>query len=240
MEYTAKYLKDYISKIKKIEGGQTSQVDAAWRELGYINASAFKGYRKLSYKEAKYNWLIYSIKNKAIRILVEHTDNNNIATYGGVLFIYTLEGIQLSFHLGKLLDSSYNDIHKRFCKKVKWDGVQNSYTYDDINEYNQARAKYEQKCLEDKEKEQQNSVLIHNEIKSFFKHHNTRKTYGLPIKKTEWLKLCDKVNAIPTDIVLIESIIRMYGITKYELVSKIAHQINRNLPLYWNHYHFNE
>lgn len=82
MKYTTEQLNAYLISVRKIRGGQTAEVDEAWRQLGFINASAFKGYKALSEEQAQYNAMIYAAKEQAIRVLVQHTDN--VSAFGGI------------------------------------------------------------------------------------------------------------------------------------------------------------
>lgn len=238
-QFTEVELNAYLSTIKNIQGGQSAQVDEAWRTLGYINASAYKGYGALSDEHAIYNGMVYRTKEQAILTLAEHTDN--IAAFGGVLYIRTLDGIQISFHLGTMSHSSsmLGLLHRQYQTKVEWDGVQNSYTYTDINAYNEARAEYQRKRQEDADKKKYIDSLIHAEVQKFFAHHSTRKAYGLPTKKAEWNEVCSWATSLsPTAYP--EAIIRYYGIENYGMNCMVARQIEKNLPEGWNKYNFND
>ena len=238
-QFTEAELNAYLSTIKEIHGGQSAQVDEAWRTLGYINASAYKGYGVLSDVQAAYNGMVYRTKEQAILTLSEHT--GNVAAFGEVLYIRTLNGIQLSFHLGTIghCSSDLNTLHSRYQAKVEWDGVQNSYTYTDVDAYNSARAEYQRKRQEDAEKKKSVDSLIHAEVQKLFAHHSTRKAYGLPTKKTEWQKVCDWATSLrPTAIP--EIIIRNYGIKSYGANCTVARLIEKKLPEGWNKYNFND
>lgn len=238
-QFTEVELNAYLSTINNIQGGQSAQVDEAWRTLGYINASAYKGYGALSDEHAIYNGMVYRTKEQAILTLAEHTDN--IAAFGGVLYIRTLDGVQISFHLGSMShhSSMLGLLHYRFQKEVEWDGVQNSYTYTDIEAYNAARAEYQRKRQEDADKKKHIDSLINAEVQKFFAHHSTRKAYGLPTKKADWQKVCDWATSLsPTAYP--EAIISNYGIKNYGMNCMVARQIERNLPEGWNKYNFNE
>ena len=238
-QFTDTELNNYLTSISSITGGQSAQVDEAWRTLGYINASAFKGYGSISDDHAAYNGKVYRIKEQAIVTLAQHTDN--IAAFGGVLYIRTLDGIQISFHLGTMSHSSsmLGLLHEQYQAKVEWDGVQNSYTYTDINAYNEARAEYQRKRQEDADKKKYIDSLIHAEVQKFFAHHSTRRAYGLPTKKAEWNEVCSWATSLsPTAYP--EAIISLYGINNYRMNCIIAHQIEKNLPEGWNKYNFND
>ena len=238
-QFTDSELNTYLSTISNIQGGQSAQVDEAWRTLGYINASAFKGYGALSDDHAAYNGMVYRTKEKAIIILASHTDN--IAAFGGVLYIRTLDGIQISFHLGSHSSSMLRLLHEQYQAKVEWDGVQNSYTYTDINAYNEARAEYQRKRQEDADKRKYIDSLIHAEVQKFFAHHATRKSFGLPAKKKEWEAYCEEAMTKCSwahDVWSI--IIGCYGIRVSADIHRVALTINAALPEGWNKYNFND
>lgn len=238
--FTDSELNAYLQNIQAITGHQTAQVDEAWRTLGYINASAFKGYGALSDCQAAYNRKVYHTKEQAIVILAQHTDN--ISSWGNVLYIRTLDGIQISFHNGSsfLNRSEAIDAVLEDCRiETEWDGVINSYTYTDINAYNEARAEYQRKVREDEEKKRRNVELIHAEIQKFFAHHTTRKAYGLPVKKADWQSLCSSAMSQKC-YASVEIAIRSYGVEYYDKVSRVERVINTNLPKGWDKYNFND
>lgn len=192
--YSERELNNFLASVSSIEGGQTKKVDRAWRKLGYINASAYKGYGCLSNRHAEYNYRVYSTKEKAILILAQHTDN--IAAIGGVLYVRTLDGIQLSFHLGSMrwCPKELSDLHQKYMdKNAVWDGVPESYTYKDINAYNEARAEYQRKRDEDEERRQRNIAAFYAGVRRYFAHHARRKACKLPIKKKDWEDYCKQV-----------------------------------------------
>lgn len=194
--YSERELNNFLKSISSIEGGQSKKVDKAWRKLGYINASAYKGYGALSDRQSEYNCRVYSVKSKAILILAQHTDN--ITSFGGVLYIRTLDGIQLSFHLGSVSSFFYdkelsNLYQKHIDKNVKWDGVPESYTYTDINAYNEARAEYQRKREEDEARRQRNIIAFHAGVREYFAHHARRKACKLPVRKKDWEVYCKQV-----------------------------------------------
>lgn len=195
--FSEREINKYLNSISSLTGGQSKKVDAAWRKLGYINASAYKGYGILSDKYAAYNFRVYLAKEQAIISLAPHTDN--IVASNGVLYIRTLDGIQLSFHLGSThRNCSYalKKIHWQYQGEAKWDGVQDSYTYTDIEAYNSARAEYQKKVLEDNERRQKNIIAFQERIHQFFSHHSTRRIYGLPTKKKDWEEYCKNKDAL--------------------------------------------
>ena len=95
--YSDSYLESYLSSVRQLAKGQTTEINDAWRTLGYINASAYKGYGRLSDGEALYNSRIYVVKERAIRTLV--TVSDNVTFRDGILYIRLSDGIQVSFHI---------------------------------------------------------------------------------------------------------------------------------------------
>lgn len=63
--YTKQYIDEFLANLPNCD------VEKALRELSYINASAFKGYGKLSADLLSYNDMIYTAKESALRILVD-------------------------------------------------------------------------------------------------------------------------------------------------------------------------
>lgn len=235
-QFTDRQLNSFITSISKIKGGQSKRVDNAWRKLGYINASAYKGYGELSARQYCYNRCVYFCKEKAITILAEHTDN--IAAFGGVLYIRTLDGIQISFHLGKSME--LHNIHMQYINKdVKWDGVQDSYTYTDIESYNAARVEYQRKVREDEESKVTYIASVHREIQKMFAHHSTRRAYGLPTKKQEWEDACKKAMSIKPYTTTVSGVIMTYREVTGCYTYPIELAISRIIPD-WKSKNFND
>jgi hypothetical protein len=239
-QFTERELNNYLTSISSIKGGQSKRVDKAWRKIGYINASAYKGYGELSARQDIYNRDVYSCKEKAIVILAQHTDN--IVASGNVLYIRTLDGVQISFHLGSTFHRSeaLDNICQQYHGDVEWDGVQNSYEYTDINAYNEARAEYQRKRQEDAEKKARNIAMIHEEIQKMFVHHSTRKAYGLPVKKQEWLEACAKAMSIKPYTTTVSGVVMTYREVTGCYTYPIEVAISRILPKGWDKYNFND
>ena len=63
--YTKQYIDEFLANLPNCDA------EKALRELSYINASAFKGYGKLSADLLSYNDMIYAAKESALRVLVD-------------------------------------------------------------------------------------------------------------------------------------------------------------------------
>ena len=232
--YSDSYLESYLSSLRQLTKGQATEIDNAWRALGYINASAYKGYGRLSDREALYNARIYTTKDRAIRALVAITDD--VAFRDGILYIRLSDGIQVSFHipydysLAKDLRQAYLD------EDAKWDGVQCSYEYTDIVKYNTAREEYLRKVREDREAREHNRSVIHRAVQDFFSHHSTRRAYGLPGKKADWQAACER--AMKHKWVFIEGILNSYGITNYRDERRAAQLIEQRVKDSLKKYNF--
>ena len=255
-QYTEDELNTYIESIKTITGRQSKEVDDAWRTLGYINASTYKGYGKLSDEKWKYNCLVYSIKEEAIARLAEHTDN--IAVTYSIVYVRLLDGIQLSFHYKQ---DHHVPVDINGCKKVRqlgnvlrpyrsddvrWDGVEESYTYTDIEAYNAAKEVYAQKKREDDEKEDRNIELFIEGIKKFFAHHSTRRSYGLPAKKDQWEKYVEACVSNNEDCWrecstgrYAEPVVRRFlPASYYDEIERITRIVEGGMPEGWNKFNF--
>ena len=236
--YSDSYLESYLSSVRQLAKGQTTEINDAWRTLGYINASAYKGYGRLSDGEALYNSRIYVVKERAIRTLV--TVSDNVTFRDGILYIRLSDGIQVSFHIPSDIggnNSLAKDLSQAYLDEgAKWDGVQCSYEYTDIVKYNAARAEYLRKVQEDREAREYNRSVIHRAVQDFFRHHSTRRAYGLPGKKAEWQAVCDR--AMKHKWVFVEGILNSYGITGYGENRRVAQLIEQRVKGSLKEYNF--
>jgi hypothetical protein len=130
-------------------------------------------------------------------------------------------------------------------EKAEWDGVENSYLYTDVEEYNALRVEYKSKKQKDTEKRGKINALIHSEIQKFFAHHSTRRVYGLPVKKTDWQDACKRAQddckkfnfELSVDVSLL---LNLYGLLDFVKTERVKWAIEKNLPQGWNQYYFNE
>lgn len=238
----------FLDRVRSVQGSQSEAVDELWRELAYINASAFKGYGGLSDTAAAYNARIYAVKEQAIVLLAAHT--SDIAASGGVIFVRTAKGIQFSFHVGHALNplrspnanrEKLKALYFALEKDVEWDGVENSYLYTDIEEYNALREAYKEKKRQDREKSERIHALILAEIQTFFAHHATRRAYGLPVKKSAWQAACAKAqddckNYGVHPSTSVSLLLGLHGLRDYVLSERATRAIEQRLPSGWNQY----
>lgn len=180
--YTETELNAFISSLA------TADTDKALRKLGYINASAFKGYGALTDEMAAYNALIYRTKQVAMEVLAEKA--NDVVFSGDVLYFRLSNGIQISFHVPyNYYVSEMNARHDAFLKyqgKAEWDGVQESYTYDDVEAYNAARQAYLTKVAEDNAKKAKREEVVLAAIRKYLANGNRRKSLGMTMTLAEF------------------------------------------------------
>lgn len=134
--YTQQELDEYMRSLVRCK-----DIDQAWRTLGYINASAYKGSDK-SEEQQEYNQMVYAVKEAAICKLAKRggklyfvSKKNSLGTY--ILYVRLNDGVQLSFHVfysmrGKNL--AFKSLEKYMGNCMYWEGVEDSYRYNG-NEY---------------------------------------------------------------------------------------------------------
>ena len=199
--YTEEDLNAYISSLSSAE------TDTAIRELGYINASAFKGYGKLGDNAAAYNGLIYRIKQTALEILVEKSDDVIYNSHSGILYFRLTNGIQVSFHIPYWQDDT---LFRKYKGEVEWDGVPDSYTYDDIDAYEEAHQEYLRKKSEDAAKNEERKMVALTAIREYLKNGNRRKSLGMTMTQTEF----NTFNPFPWGFIDLVSALIEYGVKR--------------------------
>lgn len=183
--YTKQHIDDFLSNLP------TCDVEKALRELSYINASAFKGYCKLSREQLVYNGMIYTAKESALRVLVDKF-KGEIKVHDSAIYFRLKSGIQLSFHVpykfhGNNEFRDYLDDKYYVDDADVWDGVMEAYTYEDedIDKYIQKRNEYRQEVAEDyKQRSERNQVLV-EAIRKYFHHWSRRRMCGITMNLEE-------------------------------------------------------
>lgn len=183
--YEKQYIDEFLASLPHRD------VEKALRELSYINASAFKGFGKLSADLSNYNDMIYTAKESALRILVDKF-KGEIKVHDSAIYFRLKSGIQLSFHIpykfrGNNEFSDYLDDKYYVADAEVWDGVMEAYTYEDkdIDKYIQKRDEYKQEVAEDyKRRNERNQVLV-EAIRKYFHHWSRRRMCGITMNLKE-------------------------------------------------------
>ena len=183
--YTKQYIDEFLANLPNCDA------EKALRELSYINASAFKGYGKLSADLLSYNDMIYAAKESALRVLVDKF-KGEIKVYDSAIYFRLKSGIQLSFHVpykscGNNEFLVYLDRKYSVDDAEAWDGVMEAYTYEDkdIDKYIQKRNEYKQEVAEDyKQCSERNQVLV-EAIRKYFHHWSRRRMCGITMNLEE-------------------------------------------------------
>lgn len=183
--YTKQYIDEFLASLPNCN------VEKALRELSYINASAFKGYGKLSADLLSYNDMIYTAKESALRVLVDKF-KGEIKAHDSVVYFRLKSGIQLSFHVpykfgGNNELSDYLDDKYYVDDAEVWDGVMEAYTYEDedIDKYIQKRDEYRQEVAEDRKQRYERDRVVVEAIREYFHHWARRRICGITMNLKE-------------------------------------------------------
>lgn len=183
--YTKQYIDEFLASLPNCD------VEKALRELSYINASAFKGYGKLSADLLSYNDMIYAAKESALRVLVDKF-KGEIKAHDSVVYFRLKSGIQLSFHVpykfcGNNELSVYLDRKYYVADAEVWDGVMEAYTYEDedIGKYIQKRDEYRQEVAEDRKQRYERDRVVVEAIRKYFHHWARRRMCGITMNLKE-------------------------------------------------------
>lgn len=183
--YTKQYIDEFLASLPNCD------VEKALRELSYINASAFKGYGKLSADLLSYNDMIYAAKESALRVLVDKF-KGEIKVHDSVVYFRLKSGIQLSFHVpykfcGNNELSVYLDRKYYVADAEVWDGVMEAYTYEDedIGKYIQKRDEYRQEVAEDRKQRYERDRVVVEAIRKYFHHWARRRMCGITMNLKE-------------------------------------------------------
>lgn len=183
--YTKQYIDEFLASLPNCD------VEKALRELSYINASAFKGYGKLSADLLSYNDMIYTAKDSALRVLVDKF-KGEIKVHDSVVYFRLKSGIQLSFHVpykfcGNNELSVYLDRKYYVADAEAWDGVMEAYTYEDedIGKYIQKRDEYRQEVAEDRKQRYERDRVVVEAIRKYFHHWARRRMCGITMNLKE-------------------------------------------------------
>lgn len=183
--YEKQYIDEFLASLPHRD------VEKALRELSYINASAFKGYGKLSADLLSYNDMIYTAKESALRILVDKF-KGEIKVHDSVVYFRLRSGIQLSFHVpykfcGNNELSVYLDRKYYVDDAEVWDGVMEAYTYEDkdIDKYIQKRDEYRQEVAEDRKQRYERDRVVVEAIRKYFHHWSRRRMCGITMNLKE-------------------------------------------------------
>lgn len=183
--YTKQYIDEFLASLPNCD------VEKALRELSYINASAFKGYGKLSANLLSYNDMIYTAKESALRVLVDKF-KGEIKVHDSVVYFRLKSGIQLSFHVpykfcGNNELSVYLDRKYYVADAEVWDGVMEAYTYEDedIDKYIQKRDEYRQEVAADRKQRYERDRVVVEAIRKYFHHWARRRMCGITMNLKE-------------------------------------------------------
>lgn len=183
--YTKQYIDEFLASLPNCD------VEKALRELSYINASAFKGYGKLSADLLSYNDMIYTAKESALRVLVDKF-KGEIKVHDSVVYFRLKSGIQLSFHVpykfcGNNELSVYLDRKYYVADAEVWDGVMEAYTYEDedIDKYIQKRDEYRQEIASDRKQRYERDRVVVEAIRKYFHHWARRRMCGITMNLKE-------------------------------------------------------
>ena len=183
--YTKQYIDEFLASLPNCD------VEKALRELSYINASAFKGYGKLSADLLSYNDMIYTAKESALRVLVDKF-KGEIKVHDSVVYFRLKSGIQLSFHVpykfcGNNELSVYLDRKYYVADAEVWDGVMEAYTYEDedIDKYIQKRDEYRQEVAVDRKQRYERDRVVVEAIRKYFHHWARRRMCGITMNLKE-------------------------------------------------------
>lgn len=183
--YTKQYIDEFLTSLPNCD------VEKALRELSYINASAFKGYGKLSADLLSYNDMIYTAKESALRVLVDKF-KGEIKVHDSVVYFRLKSGIQLSFHVpykfcGNNELSVYLDRKYYVADAEVWDGVMEAYTYEDedIDKYIQKRDEYRQEVAADRKQRYERDRVVVEAIRKYFHHWARRRMCGITMNLKE-------------------------------------------------------
>lgn len=183
--YTKQYIDEFLASLPNCD------VEKALRELSYINASAFKGYGKLSADLLSYNDMIYTAKESALRVLVDKF-KGEIKVHDSVVYFRLKSGIQLSFHVpykfcGNNELSVYLDRKYYVADAEVWDGVMEAYTYEDedIDKYIQKRDEYRQEVAADRKQRYERDRVVVEAIRKYFHHWARRRMCGITMNLKE-------------------------------------------------------
>lgn len=183
--YTKQYIDEFLASLPNCD------VEKALRELSYINASAFKGYGKLSADLLSYNDMIYTAKESALRVLVDKF-KGEIKVHDSVVYFRLKSGIQLSFHVpykfcGNNELSVYLDRKYYVADAEVWDGVMEAYTYEDedIDKYIQKRDEYRQEVASDRKQRYERDRVVVEAIRKYFHHWARRRMCGITMNLKE-------------------------------------------------------
>lgn len=183
--YEKQYIDEFLASLPHRD------VEKALRELSYINASAFKGYGKLSADLLSYNDMIYTAKESALRVLVDKF-KGEIKVHDSVVYFRLKSGIQLSFHVpykfrGSNELSDYLDRNYYVAEADVWDGVMEAYTYEDedIDKYIQKRDEYRQEVAEDRKQRYERDRVVVEAIRKYFHHWSRRRMCGITMNLKE-------------------------------------------------------
>lgn len=183
--YTKQYIDEFLASLPNCD------VEKALRELSYINASAFKGYGKLSADLLSYNDMIYTAKESALRVLVDKF-KGEIKVHDSVVYFRLKSGIQLSFHVpykfcGNNELSVYLDRKYYVADAEVWDGVMEAYTYEDedIDKYIQKRDEYRQEVAADRIQRYERDRVVVEAIRKYFHHWARRRMCGITMNLKE-------------------------------------------------------
>ena len=165
-----------------------AEIDAIWRVIAAINASAYKGYGCLPYEQYCYNSEVYCIKNWTIECLIPLSmDFIEFDRLRELLYIRTADGIQYSFHIRTSYQQLYEweDTLPR-AKEDAWDRVINSFRYS-AQAYARAKEKIRQKIAKEE-------IACTKAFLLFFRKKENRKKYGLNINHDKWIQRILKRN----------------------------------------------
>lgn len=159
-----------------------AEIDAIWRVIAAINASAYKGYGCLPYEQYSYNSEVYCIKNWAIECLIPLSmDFIEFDRLRELLYVRTADGIQYSFHIRTSYQQLYEweDTLPR-AKEDAWDRVRDAYRYS-AQAYARAKEKIRQKIAKEE-------ITCFKAFLLFFRKKENRKKYDFNINYDKWIK----------------------------------------------------
>lgn len=124
----SKDLKQKEEYLKKFDISQASEekISDAVRLMGFVNAMAFKGYRKHSKDEALRNFEIYKkVKEPFLNSLVEFciSEDNKLLSYDDVNEVLYIDNpytnVQISFHCKPNYSQALNQVDENYWNKSK-------------------------------------------------------------------------------------------------------------------------
>lgn len=152
---------------ENIEQLNNEQLELLIVDMAELNAEATKGHldnhSAFYYDEIEKNDIVYSVKNKVVRLLVQEFMKRNldvsIEIKGGrfeVIYFRCGNGVQISFHYPSFYISQ-DDLFSELPYGT-WDGIEKSYTYyNNPDNYAQELGKIR---IEEKRREQVQQIIL--------------------------------------------------------------------------------